>query len=113
MTPQYEKDPMEDDYADGGFKAMNGEAEGGETVPCIHLYSMPDGSFKVEKTEGPAPQEGEDAASLDEAMELVREMASGAPEEGEEIGMDEMQSGYAKRAPKPMDAPNPGGVFGE
>lgn len=95
-----------------GMQGMEGE---GETVPCIHLYSMPDGSYKVTKDEGPAPKDGQDAASLDEAMELVRQMASGAPEGGEdEAGeMEAMQSGYAKRAMKSPDAPNPGGVFGE
>jgi hypothetical protein len=100
------------DEMNPGMQEMEGE---GESVPCIHLYSMPDGSYKVTKDEGPAPTEGQDAASLDEAMELVRQMASGAPEgEGEQPSeMDAMQSGYAKRAVKAPDAPNPGGVFGE
>jgi hypothetical protein len=74
---------------------------------------MPDGTYMVEKSDGPAPQDGQVAASLDEAMELTRQMAEGgAPETGEE-DMAAAQAGYAKNAMKGAQAPNPGGLFGE
>ncbi len=87
-------------------------AQAAETVPCVHLYSMPDGTFKVTQDEGPAPTEGQDAATIDEAVEMVRQMASAAPEGGEE-DMAAAQAGYAKAAQPGMGAPNPGGLFGE
>jgi hypothetical protein len=97
-----------------GMEGMSGMEGEGESVPCIHLYSMPDGSYKVTQDEGPAPTEGQEAAGLDEAMELVRQMAEAGPvDKDEEAAMQAAESGYAKRATKSPDAPNPGGVFGE
>lgn len=92
---------------------MNPDQPQGEKVPCVHLYVMPDGSYKVTKDEGPAPAEGQEAASMDEAVELVRQMAEGGPSDSEDEDMEAAQAGYAKRAPGMMGAPNPGGVFGE
>jgi hypothetical protein len=101
---------MDDNYANGG---MNSEQEGGESVPCVHLYVMPDGSYKVSQSEGPVPGDAQDAGGMDEAMEMVRQMAEGGAPETEGDEMQAAQAGYAKKAQPKMDAPNPGAIFGE
>jgi hypothetical protein len=88
--------------------------EQGEQVPCIHLYVMPDGSFKVDQSTGPAPADAQEAASLDEAFELARQMAEAGPTDpAEEEAMAAAQAGYARKAQPPASAPNAGGIFGE
>lgn len=95
---------------------MNPNAEEeGEAGLCIEIYVKPDGTYTVSAERKPASDDGQPAATLDEALQLARDMAENPPaaEEEEEGEMAAMQSGYAKRAMKPMGAPNPGGVFGE
>lgn len=90
--------------------AMSGEMPEGEMGTCIKLYAAPDGSYTVSKSQEQAPEDGQPAASLDEAMELIRQMAQ--EPEGEE-DMESAMKGYAKKAQPPMKAPNPEGLFGE
>lgn len=96
---------MDDDYANG---------EGGGT--CIKIYIAPTGEMMVSREDNEeAPKGGQPAASLDEALEMARDMAE-APPEGDDMGMADMQSGYAKAAGKrlmPETRPSPDQVFGE
>lgn len=90
-----------------------GAEEQGEQVPCIHLYAMPDGSFKVDQSTGPAPADAQEAASLDEALDLARQMAQGGSPDMDSDDMAAAQAGYAKKAQPPAEAPNAAGMFGE
>jgi len=98
---------------------MNGEGmeSEGETVSCVHIYMKPDGSALVIKAREPMPDNGQPAASLDEAFQIARQMAEdpSAPEGEEDEGgeMAAAQAGYNKRAKPEMSAPNPQGLFGE
>lgn len=88
-------------------------AEEGEQVPCFHIYAMPDGTFKVDQSTGPAPADAQEAANLDEALELTRQMAEGGAPDMESDDLAAAQAGYAKKAQPAPDAPNAGGMFGE
>lgn len=90
-------DPMDEDYV---------APEGGESVPCLHIYAMPDGSFVTEESEGPAPDgEPMDATGVQQLVQAFVE-----PQEDPEA-LAAAQKGYGK--PREMQAPNPGGLFGE
>jgi hypothetical protein len=80
----------------------------GASVKCLHIYAMPDGSFTVEESTGAPPKDGERAANLDEVLMAVEATFS----QGEDPdAMAAAQKGYGK--PREMQAPNPGGLFGE
>ena len=79
----------------------------------ICILQQDDGTILVDDSAEPTSMEGaEQTASVDEALELVRQLLSGAPEQ-EDDGMEAAQAGYNKRAMKQPDAPNPMGIFGE
>jgi pantothenate synthetase len=88
--------------------------EEAETYPCLMICMKPDGTAMVSRQDMPPPEDSQEAASLDEAFEIARQMAE-QPDEGmEDEAMASAQAGYNKRKPQGMmDAPNPEGVFGE
>jgi hypothetical protein len=92
-------------------ESLMGMEQEPEKGMCVKIYASPDGSYLVSKSEEPAPEDGQPAADMDEAMELAKQLMSGAPE-----GEDDMQSaqaGYDRKAKPMMGAPNPEGIFGE
>lgn len=91
---------------------MGDEEQGGETVTCLMICLNPDGTATVSRKEMPA-QDGQPAASLDEAFEIARTLSEQPPEEAEDDGMEAAMTGYNRKARAPMDAPSPGAVFGE
>ncbi len=88
-------------------------SEMGELVTCVHIYIRPDGSAMVKAEQEPMPEDGQPAASLDEAFDMARQMAENPPNPEEDNAMAEAQAGYARRARAPMEQSNPKGVFGE
>lgn len=97
--------------ADEEYGAAGGQ--GGESVPCLHIYAMTDGSFKVEQSEGAPPEQAQAVPDLDTVMQLVQSAFGGGSggEQDEDQALASAQKGYGK--PKEMQAPNPGGLFGE
>lgn len=102
---------MDDNYANG--EPMQGMKPEGEMGKCVKIHANPDGSYMVSQSEEPAPQDGQPAADMDEAMEMARQMLAGKPEGEEGDEMQAAAAGYAKRAQPGMKAPNPEGLFGE
>jgi hypothetical protein len=92
---------------------MMGDQPEAETVTCLHIYLKPDGTAMVSSGQEPMPEDGTPAASLDEAFQIARQLAENPSDAQEQEAMSAAQAGYAKRAPKPMNAPNPEAVFGE
>ena len=81
----------------------------------ICIQQNDDGTLLVNTDAQPVDMEGaQPAQDLEGALELVRQAMtdSGQMEEGMD-GMESARNGYAKRAAKPAEAPNPLGMFGE
>lgn len=97
----------------GGMSSMDEGAKEGEMGQCVHIYAKPDGSYILEQGEEAIPQDGQPAGSLDEAMQMAKQMLSSDAEGSEHDDMKAAQAGYAKKAPQQMSAPNPQGLFGE
>lgn len=104
---------MDDSYANGGTAGMGEMEEEGEMGKCVKIHANPDGSYLVSQSEEPAPKDGQPAADMDEAMQMMQEMMAGAPEGEDEAMMQSAQAGYARKARAPMQAPRPEGLFGE
>lgn len=83
-------------------------AAGGDSVPCVHVYAMADGSFQVEQSVG-SPPEGSEAVPDLAGVIAVLESTLGGQQDADP--MASAQKGYGK--PNEMQAPNPGGLFGE
>lgn len=92
-------------------------------MKCIELYILDDGTFRVTKSmkeelaENEAMEdedEGQPAATLNEAVGIIKQLATEPAPEEEEATMDQAMAGYKRTAARqPMQAPNPNGVFGE
>lgn len=96
------------DFGSAPATGANEMGEGGESVRCLHIYEMSDGSFKVEESSAMAPEEAESVADLGAVMAMV-ESTFAAQEDPDALAA--AQKGYGK--PREMQAPNPGGLFGE
>lgn len=105
---------MDNSYANTPATATNaptdpsGQGASG-TVECLHIYEMGDGTFQIEESTGQPPQGAESVKSLDELLTKVQDTFK-EPDEDDQA-MADAKAGYGK--PKAMQAPNPGGVFGE
>jgi hypothetical protein len=86
------------------------DEEQGEPVTCLMICLNPDGTATVSSKQMPA-QDGQPAASLDEAFEIARGLAENPEDDAE--AMQAAQSGYARKAQPQMNAPSPEGLFGE
>lgn len=87
-----------------------GPEEGGQPVPCLHVYAMPDGTYMVKKDTAPPPPEAEKVGSLQEVHAMLEEL--GSAEAPEDEAMTAAKTGYAKRSQRP-EMMAPGGMFGE
>ena len=89
--------------------------QGGEkSVACMHVYQMPDGSYRVSQAEGePVPEGAKPMRDLGAVAQVAQEYFSGADQDSDQA-MADAQAGYEKGPKRPeMTAPNPGGLFGE
>lgn len=89
---------------------------------CIELYINEDGTFRVSESMKEEPEqyegqegegEGQQAATIEEALMLVKQMAMSDSKEQEQTAMDQAMAGYNKQKRPEMRAPNPEAVFGE
>lgn len=106
----YDNTPMR------GGNEMEMEGEAGPMGMCIKIHIGADGRMSVGMEKDSAmPEDAQPAGSLDEAMQMARGMAEEHMNAGQGTQeMDDARRGYAKMGGgRPMEAVNPGGVFGE